>query len=111
MVGATDTAAALVTDDEEAVFDLPSVPTVGSVQCAEGRYDSSDKQRIPSWTDRILFRAKVEQSLSLLSYSASMDTNWSDHKPVYAVFQFSSGGTASAIRTSAVTRKLGCAIL
>jgi synaptojanin len=47
------------------------------------RYDTSEKQRIPAWTDRILFRG---QGLKLLDYH-SANLKMSDHRPVYAAFK------------------------
>jgi len=47
------------------------------------QYDTSEKQRIPAWTDRILYRG---QGLKLLHYK-SADLKMSDHRPVYATFQ------------------------
>lgn len=47
------------------------------------QYDSSDKQRIPAWTDRILFRG---QGLKQLDYHYA-SLKMSDHKPVYATFK------------------------
>ncbi|KAK6454179.1 inositol-1,4,5-triphosphate 5-phosphatase [Scheffersomyces xylosifermentans] len=50
-------------------------------------YDSSEKQRVPSWTDRILhMTAKDKQNLKLLNYNSVMDIVLSDHKPVYATY-------------------------
>lgn len=46
------------------------------------QYDSSEKQRIPAWTDRILFRGL---DLRQLSYSRA-ELRTSDHRPVYASF-------------------------
>ena len=46
-------------------------------------YDSSKKQRIPSWTDRILFKAAGTRCLA---YNSIMDLRSSDHRPVYATF-------------------------
>lgn len=45
-------------------------------------YDSSEKLRIPAWTDRILFRGA---GLNLASYHRA-ELKQSDHRPVYAVF-------------------------
>ncbi|GJJ07293.1 hypothetical protein Clacol_001493 [Clathrus columnatus] len=44
-------------------------------------YDTSEKMRTPSWTDRILYRGQ----LSLQKYSRS-ELRGSDHRPVYALF-------------------------
>src|SRR5579862_2719989 len=46
------------------------------------QYDTSEKQRIPAWTDRILYRG---QGVQLLDYH-SANLQMSDHKPVYATF-------------------------
>ena len=48
-------------------------------------FDSSRKQRVPSWTDRILYMDdsnKVEQ----LEYSSVPGVSMSDHKPVIGMF-------------------------
>ncbi|GEQ66563.1 hypothetical protein JCM33374_g226 [Metschnikowia sp. JCM 33374] len=49
-------------------------------------YDTSEKQRVPSWTDRILFRSRKGNDLKPLNYNAVMDIFISDHKPVYSTF-------------------------
>ncbi|KAI8997205.1 SacI homology domain-containing protein [Pilobolus umbonatus] len=46
-------------------------------------YDTSEKQRIPGWTDRILYKGK---NIKLIQYSRA-DLRTSDHRPVFAVFQ------------------------
>ena len=51
----------------------------------EDEYDPSKKQRIPSWTDRILF--KTESDIKLLAYSSATEVRTSDHRPVYASFR------------------------
>ncbi|KXZ53097.1 hypothetical protein GPECTOR_8g88 [Gonium pectorale] len=62
-------------------------------------YDSSEKQRVPAWTDRIFYRgsrpgsldvAEEEVQLAVASphdYNCVMEVNDSDHKPVYAMLQ------------------------
>ncbi|KAI0389036.1 SacI homology domain-containing protein [Xylariaceae sp. FL0594] len=47
------------------------------------RYDTSEKARIPAWTDRILRKGT---NIRQLSYN-SAPLRFSDHRPVYAVFQ------------------------
>jgi hypothetical protein len=49
-------------------------------------YDSSEKQRTPSWTDRILWLDNREETVTLRSYGACQSLVASDHKPVSAVF-------------------------
>lgn len=46
-------------------------------------YNVSEKQRTPSWTDRILYKGS---NLRQLSYNSS-PLKFSDHKPVYAHFE------------------------
>jgi hypothetical protein len=57
------------------------------------QYDNSPKQRIPSWTDRILWRDNNRHRLPNLAggiraekYDCCMRMRQSDHKPVYGVF-------------------------
>ncbi|TYZ60324.1 hypothetical protein PybrP1_012277, partial [[Pythium] brassicae (nom. inval.)] len=51
-------------------------------------YDSSAKQRIPSWTDRILFLSNDKPGdIETLSYRSQMSFQSSDHRPVGAAFQ------------------------
>ena len=55
-------------------------------------YDSSKKQRIPSWTDRILYSSSGRRSSSqpppvLLNYSSANNLRTSDHRPVYGSFR------------------------
>ena len=45
-------------------------------------YDTSEKQRVPAWTDRILYRG---QGVKLHEYH-SANLKMSDHRPVYATF-------------------------
>ncbi|CCE61968.1 hypothetical protein TPHA_0B02960 [Tetrapisispora phaffii CBS 4417] len=47
------------------------------------RYDSSEKARTPSWTDRIVYRGA---NLQPLAYS-DVDMRISDHHPVYAAYK------------------------
>lgn len=50
-------------------------------------YDTSEKQRVPSWTDRILHMTVPGlPPLKQLNYNSVMDCYISDHKPVYATF-------------------------
>lgn len=46
-------------------------------------YDSSEKQRVPAWTDRILYRGK---SLKSTVYYYARAIRFSDHRPVYNIF-------------------------
>lgn len=48
------------------------------------RYDSSEKARTPSWTDRIIYKGS---KIKPLAYSSSDSLTFSDHKPVYAAYK------------------------
>ncbi|KAG9317505.1 inositol polyphosphate phosphatase [Chiua virens] len=45
-------------------------------------YDSSEKMRIPAWTDRILFKGNLD-----LSVYSRAELRGSDHRPVFAFFR------------------------
>jgi phosphatidylinositol-bisphosphatase len=47
-------------------------------------YDDSKKQRIPAWTDRILWSSK--DSVELIEYNSMKTVRMSDHRPVYGCF-------------------------
>lgn len=47
-------------------------------------YDTSEKMRIPAWTDRILSRGSA---LKQLTYGCAENILFSDHRPVYATFK------------------------
>jgi hypothetical protein len=53
-------------------------------------YDTSYKQRIPAWTDRILFKSS---NIRVLEYNSVPDAMHSDHRPVYGTFQLGWGRT------------------
>ena len=64
-------------------------------------YDTSHKQRIPAWTDRILYKPSGTR---VLEYGAILASQHSDHRPVYATFRVSRAGqelpkTSKAPRT------------
>jgi hypothetical protein len=49
-------------------------------------FDSSAKRRIPSWTDRILFKASTA-AVKILDYASLHDITTSDHKPVIGILE------------------------
>lgn len=51
-------------------------------------YDTSEKQRVPAWTDRILSLSKGKV-LRQEVYDCEEDVIFSDHRPVYAIFKAS----------------------
>ena len=48
-------------------------------------YDTSEKQRVPAWTDRVIYRGDF---ISLIEYSRGEQV-MSDHRPVKAIFNIS----------------------
>jgi hypothetical protein len=48
-------------------------------------YDTSHKQRIPAWTDRVLFKPRSD--IRVLAYDSVRDALHSDHRPVFATFR------------------------
>ena len=53
----------------------------------DGTSEYDYNERVPGWTDRILFRANNLSDVILCKYSAIFDAKTSDHKPVYAIFK------------------------
>ncbi|CAK9439521.1 uncharacterized protein LODBEIA_P36210 [Lodderomyces beijingensis] len=49
-------------------------------------YDSSEKQRIPAWTDRILYLSR-QNLIKPIEYDCVPNITFSDHRAVYAIFQ------------------------
>ena len=49
-------------------------------------YDSSRKQRVPAWTDRILWRSNGGHDIQLLAYDCEQTVKTSDHRAVRAIF-------------------------
>lgn len=90
----------LLTIREKRAFDqfqegtLSFIPTY-KYDLGQNVFDSSPKQRIPAWTDRILWRVNKAQTchpagtvlkLKQMTYTSHGDVLWSDHKPVWADF-------------------------
>ncbi|XP_066294080.1 phosphatidylinositol polyphosphate 5-phosphatase type IV-like isoform X2 [Branchiostoma lanceolatum] len=50
-------------------------------------YDTSPKLRVPSYTDRVLYKCKKAGDITALNYSNVPSIKISDHRPVYAVFE------------------------
>lgn len=57
-------------------------------QFIEGTNQYNLKKKQPGWTDRILYKSKKEGILFLKEYNSYHDITYSDHKPVYALFEF-----------------------
>ena len=60
-------------------------PPTYKFQDGTSEYDYNE--RVPGWTDRILYRANNLSDVILCKYSAIFDAKTSDHKPVYAIFK------------------------
>ena len=63
-----------------------------------GDYDTSRKQRIPAWTDRILFTPGSRTRV--LEYDSIPDAQHSDHRPVFGIFRTSLQGREIAKQKS-----------
>jgi len=63
---------------------LITFPPTYKFDSASDIYDTSKKQRVPSWTDRVLFKA--HDDLVLLTYSSAPNIRTSDHRAVHASF-------------------------
>lgn len=51
-------------------------------------YDTSQKQRTPSYTDRILFKSRLnKEEIECISYNSVPTIRTSDHKPVYGIYK------------------------
>ena len=47
------------------------------------RYDTGKKKRVPSWTDRVLYK---KENCDILYYNR-LESMFSDHRPVLAIFE------------------------
>lgn len=59
-------------------------------------YDTSYKQRVPAWTDRIVFKSN---SIRVIEYDSVPQAMHSDHRPVYGTFQLGWGSLTSLTRS------------
>ncbi|XP_042335547.1 phosphatidylinositol polyphosphate 5-phosphatase type IV [Sceloporus undulatus] len=50
-------------------------------------YDSTSKQRIPSYTDRVIYRSRRKDDIHVVKYSSCLGIKTSDHRPVYGLFR------------------------
>ncbi|OCT93132.1 phosphatidylinositol polyphosphate 5-phosphatase type IV-like [Xenopus laevis] len=50
-------------------------------------YDTSKKQRTPSYTDRVLYKSRHEEDIRVLKYGSCPLMTQSDHKPVFGLFK------------------------
>ena len=75
--------------DEYLEGDIHFLPTY-KFDNGTDQYDSSSKQRVPSWTDRILWKVcnkeEKESEVVLWLYDSVREMKSSDHKPVVGIF-------------------------
>ncbi|KAJ7308441.1 hypothetical protein JRQ81_008990 [Phrynocephalus forsythii] len=50
-------------------------------------YDSTSKQRTPSYTDRVIYRSRHKEDIRAVKYSSCLAIKTSDHRPVYGLFR------------------------
>ncbi|XP_058014901.1 phosphatidylinositol polyphosphate 5-phosphatase type IV isoform X1 [Ahaetulla prasina] len=50
-------------------------------------YDTTSKQRTPSYTDRVIYRSRHQNEIHAVTYSACFGIRTSDHRPVYGLFR------------------------
>ncbi|KAG9354196.1 hypothetical protein JZ751_012320 [Albula glossodonta] len=50
-------------------------------------YDTTSKQRTPSYTDRILYRSRQKDDIKAVRYTSCSSIKTSDHRPVIGIFQ------------------------
>ena len=62
--------------------------TVAALRTYGCRYDSSEKQRVPSWTDRVLWSGLAASGVTPIAYVSCQSVLCSDHKPVVALLRF-----------------------
>ncbi|CAG0878832.1 unnamed protein product [Darwinula stevensoni] len=63
----------------------------------EETWATGERQRVPSWCDRILWKG---EHIELLEYQSQMSLTLSDHKPISAVFQAGVGFSIKVISIS-----------
>ncbi|XP_067397922.1 phosphatidylinositol polyphosphate 5-phosphatase type IV [Emydura macquarii macquarii] len=50
-------------------------------------YDTTSKQRTPSYTDRVIYRSRHKDDIHAVKYSSCSVIKTSDHRPVYGLFR------------------------
>ncbi|NXL84042.1 INP5E phosphatase, partial [Alectura lathami] len=50
-------------------------------------YDTTSKQRTPSYTDRVVYRSRYKDDIHTVKYSSCPVIKTSDHRPVFALFR------------------------
>ncbi|XP_066111847.1 LOW QUALITY PROTEIN: phosphatidylinositol polyphosphate 5-phosphatase type IV [Saccopteryx bilineata] len=70
-------------------FQEPDIHFLPSYKFDIGKdsYDTSSKQRTPSYTDRVMYRNRHKDDICPLKYSSCPGIKTSDHRPVYGLFR------------------------
>ncbi|XP_010837078.1 PREDICTED: 72 kDa inositol polyphosphate 5-phosphatase [Bison bison bison] len=70
-------------------FQEPDIHFLPSYKFDVGKdsYDTTSKQRTPSYTDRILYRSRHQGDICPVKYSSCPGVRTSDHRPVYGLFR------------------------
>ncbi|XP_077004935.1 phosphatidylinositol polyphosphate 5-phosphatase type IV isoform X2 [Tamandua tetradactyla] len=70
-------------------FQEPDIHFLPSYKFDLGKdtYDSTSKQRTPSYTDRVMYRSRHKDDICPLKYSSCPGIRTSDHRPVYGLFR------------------------
>ncbi|XP_003941468.2 phosphatidylinositol polyphosphate 5-phosphatase type IV isoform X2 [Saimiri boliviensis] len=70
-------------------FQEPDIHFLPSYKFDIGKdtYDSTSKQRTPSYTDRVLYRSRHKGDICPVRYSSCAGIRTSDHRPVYGLFR------------------------
>ncbi|XP_044848534.1 phosphatidylinositol polyphosphate 5-phosphatase type IV isoform X3 [Mauremys mutica] len=50
-------------------------------------YDTTSKQRTPSYTDRVIYRSRHKDDIHAVKYASCSVVKTSDHRPVYGLFR------------------------
>ncbi|XP_008571415.1 PREDICTED: 72 kDa inositol polyphosphate 5-phosphatase, partial [Galeopterus variegatus] len=66
--------------------DIHFLPTY-KFDIGKDTYDSTSKQRTPSYTDRVLYKSRHKGDICPLKYSSCPGIKTSDHRPVYGLFR------------------------
>ncbi|XP_039714893.1 phosphatidylinositol polyphosphate 5-phosphatase type IV isoform X1 [Pteropus medius] len=70
-------------------FQEPDIHFLPSYKFDVGKdvYDTTSKQRTPSYTDRVVYRSRHKGDICPLKYSSCPGIRTSDHRPVYGLFR------------------------
>ncbi|XP_058380462.1 phosphatidylinositol polyphosphate 5-phosphatase type IV isoform X3 [Diceros bicornis minor] len=70
-------------------FQEPDIHFLPSYKFDIGKdsYDTTSKQRTPSYTDRVMYRSRHKGDICPIKYSSCAGIRTSDHRPVYGLFR------------------------